>query len=154
MLTVVYIIYPARLFIENPCACSQKVNLKSQLCRLQFWQDMNVKQGVWNSIQHLLALLTVSNIIHMHPEWSWIVGLFSGDSTVNHLCPQNQRLPFSWNGSKHSKHSGQNQKILWKCPRRVGILTWWLHRLGLLSNLWPLTNHKTPPVKCLTGHKM
>ena len=33
----------------------------------------------------------------------------------------------------------------------VGILTWRLHRLRLWSNLWSLTNHKTPSVKFLTN---
>ena len=63
----VYYLFRSTFYRESVCLLSES-NLKPQLCRLQFRQDINVKQDVWNSIQHLLALLTVSNIIHMHLE--------------------------------------------------------------------------------------
>ena len=62
----VYYLSRSTFYRESVCLLSES-NLKPQLCRLQFRQDINVKQDIWNSI-HLLALLTVSNIIHMHPE--------------------------------------------------------------------------------------
>ena len=66
-LTVVYTIYQGRLLIENSWDFSQKSNLKSQLCRLEFVKLRMYKPSFCHQVRRLLKLLMLSNAIHVHP---------------------------------------------------------------------------------------
>ena len=94
-LTVVYTIYQGRLLIENSWDFSQKSNLKSQLCRLEFVKLRMYKPSFCHQVRRLLKLLMLSNAIHVHPMCKWTVDFISGDSTAADLSPQNQPSVFS-----------------------------------------------------------